>query len=128
MKYLLDTDIVINHLRKRVMINKAVLESGAAISIITLGELLYGAEKSDNPETSVTILEKSLNILGLELVNLSKNIMVEFAKIKTVLEKNGIRLEDFDLLIAATAKANSLTLVTKNLHHFTRVPNLQIIN
>ena len=126
MKYLLDTDIVINHLRKKVMIKEVILEGGAAISIITLGELLYGAQKADNPEASITKLESSLSILELEIISLNKNIMIEFAITKSRLEKLGQRLDDFDLLIAATAKAHSLTLVTNNIRHFSRIPNLQI--
>lgn len=108
------------------MINRAVLENGAMISIITLGELLYGAKKADDPEISATKLEISLKILGLEVINLTKEIMIEFAITKARLEKLGTRLEDFDLLIAATAKVHSLILITNNIRHFSRIPNLQV--
>jgi tRNA(fMet)-specific endonuclease VapC len=45
---------------------------------------------------------------------------------KLKLERSGVRLEDFDLFIAATALAHDLTLVTNNIKHFERIPKLKI--
>ncbi len=126
MKYLLDTDIIIDHFRERKILSEDFLVSGAGISIITLGELIYGAYKSDNPERSLQKLENSLKILKLEIINLSFEIVSEFSRIKAELEKLGKRLEDFDLLIAATAKVNSFILVTGNKKHFERIPGLKL--
>jgi len=125
-KYLLDTDIIIDHFRERKILSEDFLVSGAGISIITLGELIYGAYKSDNPERSLQKLENSLKILKLEIINLSFEIVSEFSRIKAELEKLGKRLEDFDLLIAATAKVNSFILVTGNKKHFERIPGLKL--
>lgn len=127
-RYLLDTDIIVDHLRGKRIIAEKVIGDGASISIITLGELLYGAYKSDNPESSLRDLVEKLNILGLTVENLNETIMVEFGKIKTDLEKRGSRIEDFDLLIAATAKILDLTLVTRNLGHFQRIKGLKLLD
>ena len=126
MKYLLDTDVVIDHLRKKKILKTEMLNAGAVISIITLAELIYGVYKSDSPSESFLKLEKALKLLNLKVENINELIVSKFAKIKADLEKSGQRLEDFDLLIAATALVNNLTLVTKNLSHFKRIKNLKL--
>lgn len=128
MKYLLDTNIIVDHLREKEILKAEILEEGGGISIITLGELLYGAYKSDHPQNTLTKLSNSLKILDIKVINLDKEIINEFAKIKAYLEKAGQRLEDFDLLIAATALINNFTLVTKNIKHFNRIKNLKLTN
>lgn len=126
MKYLLDTNIIVEHLRKKEIIQEDILKGGGGISIITLGELLYGAYKSDHPQNSLTKLSMSLNLLNLEVINIDNKIINEFAKFKTQLEKVGQRLEDFDLLIAATALVYDFILVTKNIKHFKRIKSLKL--
>jgi len=125
-KYLLDTDIIVDHIRKKQIISEEVLENGASISIITLGELVYGAYKSDNPQKSLITLKENLYILDLEIKNLNEVAVAEFGRIKADLEKKGSRLEDFDLLIAAIAKTLNLILVTRNLDHFKRIKDLKL--
>lgn len=126
MKYLLDTNIIVDHLREREIIKEDILLFGAGISIISLGELIYGAHKSNNPQKSLEKLETSLKILKLEVINLNGEAISKFSKLKASLETLGERLEDFDLLIAATALVNDLTLVTKNIKHFRRIKDLKM--
>lgn len=127
MKYLLDTDVVVDHLRKKKFLEIKILERTAGISIITLGELLYGACKSNNPVNSLLKLEENLRLLCLATLKLNELIILEFAKLKVGLEKSGQRLADFDLLIAATALVSDLTLVTRNKSHFKRIKNLKLL-
>ena len=126
MKHLLDTNILINHIRGKEIISIDILEEGAGISIITLGELYYGASKSKNPQKTLSIVRGVLQDLGLQIQTLDAEIMSEFGKMKAELEIKGTRLEDFDLLIAATAKVQNLILVTKNLKHFKRITGLKL--
>ena len=126
MKYLLDTNIIVDHLRGRQAIKPEILESGAVISIITLGELLYGAHKSESPKDSLNKLRDVLEILDLAILNLDTEIVGVFGEIKVRLERLGTRLEDFDLLIAATVKVFDLTLVTRNMRHFERISELKL--
>lgn len=128
MKYLLDTNIIVDHLRGKKIINQKVLEGGAGISIITLAELLYGARRSQDPEKSLSKLRGFLEKLNLEAINLDEKIVFEFSKVKINLEKAGERLEDFDLLIGATALILNLTLVTGNLKHFQKIPHLKVVS
>ncbi len=127
MKYLLDTDVLINHFRGKENIGLPIIGEGVGISIITLGELLYGVYKSNNPQNNLTKLEHDLIGIEVSTKNLDEITMYQFAKIKAQLEKKGQRLEDFDLLIAATALVNGFTLVTKNIKHFKRIKGLKLI-
>lgn len=127
MKYLVDTDIIIDHLRNKISIKEQILESGA-ISIIVLGELIYGAYKSIHPQKSLVTLKESLLILDFKIINLNEVIIAEFGRIKAELELKGERLDDFDLLIAATAIVNDLMLITRNIKHFQRIPGLKLVD
>ena len=126
MKYLLDTNIIIDHIRGKVPINKNVIKEGAAISIIVLSELYYGAHKSINPKKSFSVIENLLQSMDLQTENLSEEIVYEFGEIKASLERKGEKVEDFDLLIAATVKVSKLTLVTNNKKHFERIKGLKL--
>lgn len=128
MKYLLDTDIIVDHLRRKTSIGEKILGYGVAISIINLGELIYGAYKSVHPQESLITLKEDLHILDFEIINLNEVIIAEFGRIKADLEVKGERLDDFDLLIAATAVVNNLILVTRNMKHFKRIAGLKLNN
>ncbi|OGK15076.1 hypothetical protein A2690_02265 [Candidatus Roizmanbacteria bacterium RIFCSPHIGHO2_01_FULL_39_12b] len=126
MKYLLDTDVIVNQLRGKKRIKEDVIVKGTAISIITFGELLYGAEKSTNKENSLIVINKFISDLQIDILGLNQEIMHIYAETKTFLETAGKRLDEFDLLIGATAIVYSLTITTLNLRHFKRIPNLRI--
>lgn len=128
MKYLLDTDVIVNQLRGRTRIKENIIEEGAAISIITFGELLYGAERSTDSSKSLGIVNNFISDLQIDILGLNQEIMQIYAKIKTSLEISGKRLDEFDLLIGATAKFHSLPIAMLNLRHFKRIPGLQIAN
>lgn len=126
MKYLFDTNIIINLLRGKSLIDDESISSGSAISIITYGELLFGAYKSLNKEKSLYLLNSFIKEFSVEILNLDEKIMAKFAEIKLLLEKKGQKLEDFDILIGATAQTWSLTLKTENIKHFQRIPGLKL--
>lgn len=49
-----------------------------------------------------------------------------YAESKAALRKQGNLIEDFDLLIGATAIAYNLTLITNNVSHFERIPDIML--
>jgi tRNA(fMet)-specific endonuclease VapC len=103
MKYLLDTDVVINHLRGRKPLKEKYIKEGTAISIISYGELLYGACKSQNKDRSLSLIAAFLDELSITILNLNRETMQEYAKMKSKLESIGKGLDEFDLLIGSTA-------------------------
>lgn len=126
MKYLIDTDIIINYLKAKLVLKKKFLEEGAGVSIITLGELVYGAYKSHQPQHTLAVALDFIRESNLQVVDLNQEVIFNFGILKAELEKAGKRLEDFDLLIAATARVSNLILVTRNIDHFKRVAGLRI--
>lgn len=128
MKYLLDTNIIIDHIRGRKEIQRKMAKEGISVSIISYGELLYGAEKSVNKTKSIEIINELFRNLPIRITPLNEDIMKIYANIKAGLEIKGEKLHDFDILIAASALNNSFTLITRNIKHFGRIPNLKFIS
>jgi tRNA(fMet)-specific endonuclease VapC len=130
MRYLLDTNICIYLIKKR---PPEVLErfrqhspQDVAISAITLFELEYGVEKSQYPQRSKNALAKFL--LPLKIIDLDRFSAIEAAIIRAQLEKKGMPIGPYDLLIAGLARSQEMTLVTNNIKEFERVVNLRLEN
>ena len=93
------------------------------VSEITIAELFYGAEKSSRRDANLLVVEEIIkNMAVLPLTN----ALQLYAKEKVRLQKLGTTIDDFDLLIGATALANQLILVTNNYKHFARISNLEV--
>ena len=127
MKYLFDTNIIIDVLRNNIELDSKFLEAGAGINTITLAELYCGVEKSQNKEKSRTKLNDLIEDFDLEIVDFGSSASIVFGKLKSLLEVKGNRLDDMDLLIASTAIAEGKTLVSNNLKHFERIKNLIVV-
>lgn len=126
MKYLLDTDVIINFIRGKTQVEEELKNSEGFVSIITVGELVYGAHKSTSPNASLQKLKSFLQDLSIQVINVDREIVYKFGELKADFEIKGQRLEDFDQLIAATCIVNNLILVTRNTKHFSRIKNLEI--
>lgn len=130
MRYMLDTNIciyiikkhpvhVLNNLKKRDI-------SDICLSSITLAELEYGVQKSERTSQNSIALAEFL--APLEIMPFDESAAIEFGKIRALLEKNGTLIGEYDLMIAAHARALDVTLVTNNAKEFKRVPDLRIEN
>ena len=96
------------------------------ISEITVAELRFGAENSDNPAKSHKAVDAFLN--GLSIIPIFGSIR-RYAKEKVRLRKLGKPVHDeFDLIIGVTAIENKLTLVTDNVKDFERLEGIKIEN
>jgi tRNA(fMet)-specific endonuclease VapC len=129
MPYLIDTDIVINSIKGNKKVNQRISEYAAipkTISIITFGELLYGAKKSIQRDKNTSIIYRLAEIFPI--VGITRSTIEAFTDIKIALDLKGERIEDFDLLIAATALSLNYTLVTNNTKHYKRIEGLQLEN
>lgn len=129
MAYLIDTDILINSIKGNRIVNQRISSLASipkAISIITYGELLYGAKKSTQREKNTSIVYRLAEIFPI--IGITRATMEAFTDLKTVLDRKGSKIEDFDLLIAATALSLNYILVTNNIKHYERVEGLQLEN
>jgi len=125
--FLLDTNILVNHLRGKKAIDLFWLEKGSSVSIITQAELFYGAYKSNKPKNNLNKIKQMFDDLPIEIITLNQKIISLYGKIKAGLEKKGKKLDEFDLLIAATSLSEDLKLVTNNIKHFQRIPRLKLV-
>ena len=124
--YLLDTCVCIALLKKSPSVIQRLREVGTSncrISDITLAELYFGAFKSGK--------EKHFNDVS-EISKLFERFPIQYTRkygeIRWELEKQGLRIGDMDIFIAATALEEDLILVTGNVKHFERIPDLKIQN
>ena len=130
MRYLLDTNICIYLIKKRPL---EVIERfrehpprDVAISTITLFELQYGIEKSKYRQRSENALTKFL--LPLNLIEFDRSSALEAAAIRAKLEKKGMVIGPYDMLIAGLAKSLDMILVTNNTKEFERIVGLNLEN
>jgi len=120
--YLLDTNICILLLRGREPVRQRLQAAGpdnCFISEITVAELYFGAEKSPNSQQE--FLRTTGFVASAQLAPIAPALRV-YAQQRWRLQQLGQPLDDFDLLIGATAIANGLTMVTNNIRHFQRLP------
>lgn len=130
MQYLLDTNICIYLIKKR---PTEVLEQfsrhsplDVAIATITLFELEYGTQKSQYIQAAQDALARFL--LPLTILDVDAQAATDAAVIRAQLEKKGMPIGPYDLLIAGLARSRNLTLVTNNIREFERIDNLRIEN
>lgn len=72
------------------------------------------------------MIRQLIEALELQILPIDQAVIHRYAPIRVALEQKGLRLEDFDLLIAATAIAHKLTLITHNHKHFAAIPTLKV--
>ena len=125
---LIDTDICIELLRgnKHVLEERQKCEDSAAISIMTVGELYYGAERSSNRLKNTNIIDQF--IISVQVINTDLDILKKFGELKAGLYNKNVLLPDADILIASTAIIKCTKLITGNSKHFNRFENLVLEN
>lgn len=129
MAYLLDTNICVFFLRGKMDLDKTMKEKGREncyISEITVFELRFGAENSDDIVKSHKAVDDFIN--GLSIIPIYASVK-RYAKEKVRLRKMGKPMHDeFDLLIGVTSVENKLTLVTDNVTDFQNIEDIKIEN
>ncbi len=126
--FLLDTNICIFLIKKK---NQALLNKiknnynkGILISSLTLAELEFGVENSEQKEKNRLSLIEFLSIF--EILPFEQKDTQAFGLIKADLKKSGNLIGSVDALLAAQAISRNLTFITNNTKEFKRVKNLKI--
>ena len=130
MRYLLDTNICIylskrNHpdlLAKLAQI--PVVEAG--ISVVTYGELVYGAFKSERRKENLHTIGEFIE--AFRPLPLPVEAGQAYGSIKEDLRAKGQIIGENDLWIASHALTEDYILVTNNMREFKRINGLQIEN
>ncbi|MFC4595617.1 tRNA(fMet)-specific endonuclease VapC [Sphingobium tyrosinilyticum] len=94
------------------------------ISSITLMELIYGAEKSSNPERNLKVVEGFA--ARLEVLNYGQEAAAHTGQLRAELARAGTPIGPYDQMIAGHARSAGLIVVTNNRREFDRVPGLRI--
>lgn len=125
---LLDTNVCVGFLHgdRRVLSRHAQATELMSIPGMVLGELYYGIEKSQNRAENRLQTERFLGTVSV--VHADDAVMKKFGDLKAALEKSGNRVDDADIIIAATAICNDATLATGNVKHFSRFEGLKLQN
>jgi tRNA(fMet)-specific endonuclease VapC len=124
--FLLDTDTCIEVIKERepaLSRVRTMSPDDLAISAMTLAELRYGALKSRDPARSLARIEALLSA-PIAIAEFGMDAARHHAEIRLALRSHPIG--ERDLVIAATARAAGLVVVTHNTRHFERVPDLEI--
>lgn len=127
--YLLDTNILIAALKGRPEVQQrleALPLGNMRLSVIVLGELEFGAEKSAHGERNRDRLAALAQ--RLPLVGLDAEATRQYGRVRALLERQGTPIGANDTWIAAQALAIKATLVTDNEREFSRVPGLPLEN
>ena len=128
-KYLLDTNICVFFLRGEKSIAEQILNYGidnCRISEITVAELLYGVACDEyNLKKNLEKVNEFIEILPVIPIT---NVLLEYARQKSILRKEGKLIDDMDLFIGATAIVNNMILVTDNEKHLNRLQNIKTEN
>ncbi|MCK5681081.1 type II toxin-antitoxin system VapC family toxin [bacterium] len=129
MMFLLDTDTIIYSLIgvPEVVENfRAHATSPKAVSVISYGELIYGAEKSQHRNKNLAKIHRLREIFPI--IEISCAIMDTLGSLKADLSRQGKTVDDFDLLIGATALSLGYCLVSNNEKHFRKITDLELQN
>jgi tRNA(fMet)-specific endonuclease VapC len=92
------------------------------LSIITYYEILSGLNHRDAHKQLALFLEFATQNTVLPLTQTSVTLSADFY---ASLRKDGTPVDDINLLIAGTAVANNLVLITHNQRHFSRIEGLE---
>ena len=87
-----------------------------------------GLEKSTRKNENENKAATEEFLEGVEIAYSDHEIMVKFGELKGTLERQGMRIDDADLIIAATALCRNAALATGNVKHFERIDGLRIEN
>jgi tRNA(fMet)-specific endonuclease VapC len=96
------------------------------LSIIVLAELLYGVETTQSRRIDKNVIKEFAGVF--QILKWCEKSSEEYALIRSNLERRGELIGHMDMMIAAHAKSNNLTLVTNNYKHFSKVENLKLTN
>ncbi len=129
LKYLLDTNIVIYTMKNRPQQVRRYFKAQQGrigISSVTLGELVFGAEHSQQVERNLADIEALT--ARLEVLPFDEAAAYHFGQIRAELSRMGRPIGPYDMMIAGHARACGLKLVTNNVKEFKRVQGLIIEN
>ncbi len=127
MAFILDADWAIQALAGRAYARSTLdrlIVRQISLSAVTIGELFEIAFNSPNPAARLDSLRRFLH--AYPVLTVTEPIALRFAEIRAYLRRRGEMVSDFDIIVGATALEYDLTVLTFNVRHFRRIPDLRI--
>lgn len=134
MRYLLDTDAVSGLVadtpapRRLLTRMTGTPRRDIATSSVTVAELMRGAQRSRHRSGEFIERIRTIVLANFHILPFDAAAADEYGRLSAYLEARGQPIGDMDTLIAATALAYDLAVVTGNERHFRRVPGLAVEN
>lgn len=129
MKILIDSDIIIDFLNNQsfavTFFREQTSKSEIFISVISWAEVVYGFKKI-KAINKMKLFRNFLDDYQIKVVPIDQEVAEKYLDVKIDLESRRLPLDDFDVLIAATAITHNFSLLTRNIKHFERVENLNL--
>jgi tRNA(fMet)-specific endonuclease VapC len=130
-RVIIDTDILVDMLRENEeatafvsrIENKGYVLATTAVNAF---ELYHGAHKADRPEEALRLTNELLR--NLVLIPFTPRAARKAGHINATLERKGELIGTRDVFIAAIALTKGYGVATRNLQHFRKIPDLQILN
>lgn len=97
-----------------------------AMSVVTLGELRFGAEKIQSRERALAVIGQLE--ATMQIAPLTEAVGEHYGQIRAALQQRGEMIGNNGLWLAAHARAEGWILVTNNEREFVRVDGLQVEN
>ena len=117
MIWLLDTNMLVYARNRKTPVaarlDQAWEQGDVVTSLLVVGELIYGVEKSLRREGNLAAVEQQLAMLD-GILPLTDAIVRRFGRLKAEMGRQGVIKQDIDLHIAATAIEVGATLVTND--------------
>lgn len=130
LRWLLDTNICIYIAKQRPQAVARRFEQlpfgSTGMSLVTYGELRFGAEKSRHREAAIDAVEQFASLVPP--IPLDAAVGRAYGDLRAWLQREGTPIGNNDLWIAAHALALGVTLVSHNTREFERVPKLDLQN
>ena len=129
LKYMLDTNIVIYTIKNKPEVVRSRFKQHygqMCISSVSYMELIFGAERSGNPEKNLRVLEGF--VARMDVIPFVSEAAVHSGQLRAELAKKGTPIGPYDLMIAGHARSEGFILVTNNEKEFVRVPGLRVEN
>lgn len=100
---------------------------GAATTVVNLLEITYGIYKSRDIDHEHLLSDAEKLLAKLEVFPLDVQAAIEAGKVLGTLSREGKTVDVLDGMIGTIALANGCnTIVTRNVEHFSRIPNLKV--
>lgn len=117
-KFSIDANVVIDYFRgKNNLLSQLMEKENVSISVIVIGELLFGAENSLQIKKHLAQIKELLS--KVNVIEIDYETALVYGKIRADLRKKGTPIPENDIWIAASAMQHDFTLITNDKHFST---------